>query len=88
MKRTCGPKSKTFTSLFSKFVSASEADTAKMSASMPRSSAAFRIFVTNKLVLIPAEQTNIIVFFAIFLHLLNSLCFALHLYISKKRAKF
>ncbi|MBK4805824.1 hypothetical protein CU007_1631 [Enterococcus faecium] len=47
-------------------LSASEADTAKISESIPFASAAFYIFVTSKLVLIPAEHTSMIVFLAIF----------------------
>src|SRR5690606_11731169 len=65
IKRTCGPNNKTSTFLFAKLASASEADTAKISASNPLAAAAFSILLTNKLVLIPAAHTNMIVFSAI-----------------------
>jgi len=65
MKRTCGPNNKTSTFFDSSWLSASDAETAKMSASTPFSSAAYCIFVPNKLVLIPAEQTSMIVLFSI-----------------------
>ncbi|GAT36706.1 PTS sugar transporter [Listeria monocytogenes] len=62
-KRTCGPSNKT--SISSKWLAASASATAKIFASRPFSAAAFSIFVTSKLVDIPAEHTNMIVFMII-----------------------